>query len=251
MECQKSKRLLDVYVDGELDAGTMVELDVHVESCEACRALVVLSRRLKSELRSLSTVRAPDSLARAVEKLARRPRRMKIAAMASLPPLAAAAAVALFLFSQPSSEVSTAGMASLVSDVVERHVGNLPMEVTQSDPNQVAAWFDRKVSFPVRAPALGLRGASLEGGRISNVRDRQAAHINYQFGGHRVSMMIFNPDQLDFSGGQIVRAGERDVWVGRRNGYNVAIVIDNDMAYAISSDLSQKQLVEIAGQLFR
>ncbi len=57
--------------------------------------------------------------------------------------------------------------------------------------------------------------------------------------------MIFPAEKLSISDGDIRRVNGRDVVTGRRNGYNVAVMIDGDMAYALSSDLSTNRLVAL------
>jgi hypothetical protein len=92
---------------------------------------------------------------------------------------------------------------------------------------------------------LNLRSASFEGARLSNVREYQAAHMSYSVDNHRVTLMIFNRHSTLLSGGRRVQLGNHEVLLGRRNGFNVAVLLDGDMAYALSSDLSHERLLSI------
>jgi len=135
--------------------------------------------------------------------------------------------------------------------VVARHTHELPMEVTSADPEDAASWFRGKVDFPVQGPNLRLKQASFEGARLSNVREHQAAHMTYNVDGHRVTLMIFNRQSTVLNGGRRVFVKGKEVLLGTRNGFNVAVLVDGDIAYALSSDLPQDRLLSLVGQLRR
>ncbi len=249
MTCTESKKYLDAYLDGELETGLMLEVEGHLDGCETCSSMYSLKERMKSEIAALGEgVRAPDSLRMRIEALpSRRSRGWLIALGAGIP--AAAAAALLIVFTVGGAAGSDQPISSLVDEVVERHARELPMEVGGPDPAQAATWFRGKVDFPVSAPRLGLKNASFKGARLSNVEARQAAHMVYSVDGHRVTMMIFPSERLKVRGGDVVNVNGRDVVLGRRNGYNVAVMFDGDMAYALSSDLPSKRLVSMFSDL--
>lgn len=249
MSCQEMEKYFDAFVDGELQAGALLELQAHLSGCSSCTAQVGLKRHMKAEIKKLGDVEAPPHLRARVLRLASgRARRNRIAALAALP-VAAAAALVLVL-SWPTGPVSqTEPLAEVLDDVVQKHSRDLPMEITNRDPAAAAHWFQGKVDFPVRPSSLGLEPASFGGARLSNVRSHQAAHMTYAVDGHRVSLIIFNPQRVDISGGEIVQLDARQALVGRRNGFNVVILLDNDMAYALSSDLPSTRLLQLARNL--
>ena len=245
MNCKEARKFLDAYGDGELAPTLMLDVDNHIETCESCGALAGLNRRLKSELQKRAEVKAPEHLRLKVERMrgaSSRVRPLYIAA--AVVPLAAAASL-LFILVSPLVGAPEEQLSKVVEDVVARHAGELPMEVTGPDPAEAASWFRGKVDFPVRAPRLNLQKASFQGARLSNVREHQAAHMTYNVDGHRVTLMIFNRQNTHFSGGRQVEVDNRNVLLGRRNGFNVAVLLDGDMAYAFSSDLSQNRLISL------
>jgi anti-sigma factor RsiW len=61
--------------------------------------------------------------------------------------------------------------------------------------------------------------------------------------------MIFNRRNTVLEGGRQVQVSGRDVILGRRNGYNVAVLLDGDIAYALSSDLSQERLLSLVSKM--
>lgn len=248
MKCKENQKYLDAYVDGELDPSRMLEVETHLESCDGCQSLVLVKRRLIHELSGYSEVRAPDHLRKKVENLRGGQHRFRNW-MAVTVPLAAAASFLVIVLNVGMSAPDDEQAAEVVSDVVARHSGELPMEVTGPDPAQAASWFRGKVDFPVRAPSLNVHQASFEGARVSNVREHQAAHMIYNVEGHRVTLMIFNRQNTLLDGGRHVRVDNKDILLGRRNGFNVAVLLDGDMAYALSSDLSQERLLTLVRQM--
>jgi anti-sigma factor RsiW len=245
MTCGELKKHLDAYLDGELEAGPMLEVESHLETCETCASLFLLKERMKSEVASLgASVKAPDRLRKRIEAISDdRTRRWWLAAAFAVP-LAAAATLALVLV-VGRGPAEGEPMSAVVDELVQRHSRELPMEVGGPDPTAASSWFRGKVDFPVTAPRLALKNASFQGARLSNVKSRQAAHMVYNVDGHRVTLMIFPAHRLSVGGGDVIRVDGKDVILGRRNGYNVAVMIDGDMAYALSSDLPSRRLVRM------
>jgi anti-sigma factor RsiW len=252
MSCAETDKYLDAYIDGELEAGLMLEVESHIDGCESCAARRRLKQDLKSEIAALGRkIEAPASLRERVSTLSSRRRRRRLVLVATAAPLAAAAALLLVLFVGGGPADSDGPLAAVVEDVVQRHARELPMEVRGADPAAAASWFRGKVDFPVRVPRLDLKNASFDGARLSHVRDRQAAHMVYTVDGHRVTLMIFNTDEIAIRGGDLVRVAGRDVVLGRRKGFNVAVMLDGDMAYAFSSDIPRGRLLEIVRSFAR
>ena len=64
-ECALYARLLEPYVDGELDPGHAADMEQHVVDCSLCSERVALVRATRHSLRrtvAASGVRAPDVL---------------------------------------------------------------------------------------------------------------------------------------------------------------------------------------------
>lgn len=178
-------------------------------------------------------------------------------------PVAMAAGLALFFVaprawlsigpsagSRPTTEqASMLGGPLVLSDVVGRHVRSLPPEVSGT-PERVGNWFHGKVDFPVHPPVFREEAANLVGARISWVRDQPAAHLFYDIGGRRVSVIVFAPGRrFPVDGIAGLCFPKRKVWVGRSHGINVALLERDRMAYALASDLSEPQVLGLASGL--
>lgn len=247
MNCATSKKFIDAYMDGELEAGMMLELDTHIESCKPCNGLYQVKKQMKSELLQLSKVKAPLHLRSQIEALSQGKSIHWWRKTAITMPIAAAAAVMLLFWSGGREDVPNHAeqMALVVDDVVEKHVRELPMEIKDDNQNTAASWFRGKIDFPVKTLGPGIKNATFEGARVSNVRERQAAQMVYNVEGKKVTLMVFPANQLSISGGSIWTVKGKQILTGRRNGYNVAMAKEGDMIYAVSSDLPIKRLVSL------
>ncbi|MFO8071343.1 MAG: zf-HC2 domain-containing protein [Polyangia bacterium] len=250
MSCKKIGKYIDAHLDEELEAGLMLEVEQHLDSCPSCAALERVKRDMKSALARMGrSAKAPDHLREKVLTLsARRSRRRWIYAASA--PLAAAASL-LLVIGLSGPEPESEPIAAVVDDVVARHAHELPMEVSGPDPSRAASWFRGKVDFSVSAPRLRLTDASFRGARLSNVRANQAAQMAYSIDGHRVSLMIFPVRRLSVDKAESARVGGRPVFFDQRKGFNVAVMVDGDLAYALSSDLPRRRLVSLLAGMGR
>lgn len=154
--------------------------------------------------------------------------------------VAAAAALAIGVFWRGRAET-----LPVVEESIHRHQRNLPMEVVGPDGQHVSSWFRGKVDVPVQAPRWRPVGADLLGGRISHVRDRQAAHLVYSVRGQKVSVLVFDPSDLPMHLRRVQRVGNHDVYLHRQAGYNVALYRQGNVGYAITSDLPEPEMMQL------
>src|SRR5699024_4252680 len=136
-----------------------------------------------------------------------------------------------------------AGSASFASPVVGESVAwhrrSVPVEVVGPDPNTVRRWFSDKVSFAVNVPQFN-GPARLLGGRLSHVRQYEAAYLLYEVNGTKLSVMLFDAGDIshyaDF---------KNKTFVDNSNGYNVAIREKSGVTYTFTSDMDAEDLAEL------
>jgi len=61
-ECRDRARMLGSYLDGELAAARLIEIDEHVGACETCREEVQLLRAMRGSLKRVVRSGAPSAL---------------------------------------------------------------------------------------------------------------------------------------------------------------------------------------------
>ena len=262
MNCQEFQIFADAYVDGEFDERDRGEAEAHIRGCAECRTQVEMRFRLKDQLKQvMGQTRAPEALrSRIVAQLeqaecaARRQRlrqspAVRVAIVAG--PLAASIILVLAFLPEFTVTPAASEQVPMVESTVDWHRGNLPIEVTGPQNAEVARWFRGKVDFPVRLPTFQSPRVRLVGGRIAHVKDRRAAYALYDIDGARLSVMMFHSDNLKVPGDRIRKIDGQDVAVLNSHGYEVAVLQDNGITYTMTSDLPEKELLELVSSSLR
>lgn len=144
---------------------------------------------------------------------------------------------------QAEEHAMVAGSASFASPVIGESVAwhrrSVPVEVVGPDPNTVRRWFADKVSFAVNVPQFS-GSARLLGGRLSHVRQYEAAYLLYEVNGTKLSVMLFDAGDIsnyaDF---------KNKTFVDNSNGYNVAIREKSGVTYTFTSDMEAEDLAKL------
>jgi anti-sigma factor (TIGR02949 family) len=261
--CRVVKRHVDALVDGELDSSAQIDFEKHLAGCVICREHAMFAQSMKRATKSaLGEVKAPEHLRlrvlTALDSAAPRPQRLPPVRRSEPDsklvryglPVAAAAVVALGFATQTDESADTlsleAAAAPVWQDVVRRHEREHPAEV-QGSPQQMATWFQRKLEFAARPVDFGAQAdAQLVGGRISNVRERDAAAFYYQVHGHRVTVMVFEPPPETFRGAEHVYVQGHDVYYRNVHGYTVPMTQMGGLTYAFTSDMDRDAMIRLA-----
>lgn len=244
MECERTRALIDAYLDRELAVEVSAEIEGHIETCAACRAHYEGRRALSAHLKEPGLyVAAPEQLRRRIADaigaeslpVARRPARR--------PPrrqwlqLAAACVAAAMLGSGTTYLSLTNGSRqSLADEVVANHVRSLLVEnravdVPSSDEHTVKPWFDGKIDFAPPVVDLTSDGFPLVGGRLDYAGQRTVAALVYRHRQHIINLFIWPAE-----GGASALAAES------RHGYNVVHWTSGGMVYWAVSDLNPADL---------
>jgi anti-sigma factor RsiW len=240
-------RLLEPYLDGELDVVRSLEVERHLSSCAVCSGALGDHRALRAALADASLhYEAPrgfeDGMRAAVRKAAGAPppratsnaRWWAVAASLSA---VAATVVALAVVRAPSEQ-------GLDHEVVSAHVRSLMADhltdVASSDRHTVKPWFNGRLDFSPTVNDLAQDGYPLIGGRLDYVGGHPAAALVYGRGNHVVNVFVWPATAGDGSDGE-----------SSLRGYNVIRWRHAAMSYCAVSDLNVTELRELARLLQR
>jgi anti-sigma factor (TIGR02949 family) len=254
MDCTQSQNLVSPYIDGQLAAEKATELERHLETCEACRALVNAERLMSATVRHQGErFRAPAHLkARIFSEIDRRSRRTPWSDLRMLGagwnPVALAASLLLTVLA--SSAVTTTyfgrgdangGHEPLVREVVAGQIRSLMAEhltdVVSSDQHTVKPWFNGKLDFSPPVTDLTAEGFPLVGGRLDYLDHRQVAALVYRHRQHVINVFIW-PE-----------AGEEQPRFAAQQGYNVIYYKHAGMEFWAVSDLNTAELRDFVTRL--
>jgi anti-sigma factor RsiW len=257
MQCSDLERDLESLVDGELLPSDRLMHERHMSQCPGCNRLVQARRELRRVLREAVSTPSPSSLRRKVsERLDDEDQKSQAAQGSWLsrfwqqPSVMLAAGALAGLLVMPGLRTARLDRSDrppvVVDAMISRHQLPLPLDVT-GEPEKVRSWFAGKVPFMVPAPQLE-PVAVLQGGRLSNLGDREAVLLRYQQSGQPISVFVFDPQGLDLKARRTV-IGNREVFLSDARGYQVAVFRDRGLGYAVTSTLDEPEFLKVVSAM--
>jgi anti-sigma factor RsiW len=234
----KDSRVLGAYLDGELDAPTLLEVETHLSACETCRERVQVDRATRQSLKrvvrggawgvsaqgsthatssnALASLRSRAMTAMMAERArgearTRDEERGKMLGWRTIVPLATAAAFALVWSAASRGPVSDSGIRSdqlrsslgsddLLAELVYQHSRPVPPQWT--DPRDVRA-LDQYIGVPIQPTRFEREGAALIGANLLPIHQQRAAMLQYRIGNgatqRRFSLFIVDPRNIQIS----------------------------------------------------
>ncbi len=276
--CRDHSRMLSSYLDGELEAGKLIEIDEHVGSCEKCREETQLLRAMRGSLKRVVRSSAPAGLREriGVAMTAEQKREdarsesedaalggsvpvVSVASWRTMVPLATAAALALFWGAatrgpQAGSYEARAGFGDdLLAQFVADHASPLPPEARDAD---AVRGLERYVGVPVRPASFERVGAHLVGARVVPMQAQRAAMLQYVVGtgehAPRVSVLVYDAQKIQIGDANLAprAVGTAEVRVGSERGYAVAAAQRAGVGYLVASDLDPDRNAQLAAAVY-
>ena len=262
MNCEEAVKLMDGYLDGELDPITSQTIEQHLLECPKCdqaykihgsliraignaspyyKAPAELRERIQSSLRDEIAELPTRSISREPQPLfpRRQPRPRAILWEASWNWLALAAAIifaAVIAFTFVPRLQRPGADQFLATQLIASHVRSLMADhltdVASSDQHTVKPWLDTKLDFA--APVLDLSGDGfpLVGGRLDYLDNHSAAALVYQRRKHFINLFIWPTTPGDSKAQTMVA----------REGYHLVHWTDADFNYWAVSDVNEGDL---------
>ena len=240
MTCEQTDELIHAYIDGELDLLRNVEIERHLDQCEACHLKYEDELNLQSLIRGEAQYfAAPDTLKQRVKKQTgarsqSKASRRWVAAAAVL--ILALAGVVMFTIITNRSRTHTDDL--IAQEIVSSHVRSLMLDhlidVPTSDSHTVKPWFNGKLDFAPEVKDLSAQGFTLIGGRLDYIDNRTVAALVYQRRKHPINLFMWTSPGL---------ADQRERQFSRQ-GYNVIYWTSSGMCYWAVSDVNNTDLRE-------
>jgi anti-sigma factor RsiW len=268
MNCEEAIKLMDGYLDGELDPITNQAIEQHLRECPNCdqaykthgslvraignatpyyKAPAGLRERIQSSVREEMVERPKRNVARDAQPAL--PRRQPEARTIlwgtpwNLLSLAAAlifaAIIALnFLprWQRPEADqfLATQLIASHVRSLMASHL----TDVASTDQHTVKPWLDAKLDFAPPVVDLSSEGFPLIGGRLDYLDNRPAAVLIYQRRKHFINLFVW----------PATAGTDRAMKAMSRQGYQLLHWVDSDFNYWAVSDVNANDLQTLKQQ---
>jgi anti-sigma factor RsiW len=235
VSCENNQALLSAYVDGELDLIRSLEIEKHLETCQACARIVQNQRTLSTALRAGSLhYHPPRHLEQRIRTALSGPRRINWPILA----VAASLLVAGVFFAFRPDHASLVAQEVLDSHLRSLLPGHLT-DVQSSDRHTVKPWFAGKLDFSPPVADFAAEGFPLTGGRIDSVHGRTVAALVYQRGRHVINAYVWPHPGSPNS----------QVNAATLQGYNILHWTHAGLEWWLASDLNPPELTTLANLL--
>jgi anti-sigma factor RsiW len=232
---------LDTYLDGELSAKEMQELDSHLRSCTDCAAEVLHRVQLKRGLQSAGKrfSPSPQFRRRVQQQIASRPRHSVWKVWSTAAAVLATLIIAGILFSRVGGLRQERRQA--YGEIADLHVSTLastnPVDVISTDRHTVKPWFQGKLPFTFNLPELQNSEFTLLGGRVTYLEQAPGAHLIYQVRKHQISVFIFQDRAVDVG---LAAAAGKD------RSFNLQTWSEGGLRYFVIGDASSEDIARLA-----
>lgn len=247
MDCKDAMRLLEPYLDGELDRDEARALEAHVDACADCRAALAGLGRLRHAVRTEAPRHAaPASLRARIggESAPQIPRAVRSRRVPAWWRLAAACLVAFLaggLFTWAWRPSPADGREQVARDLFASHwralAATSPVDVVSSDRHTVRPWFAGKLPQAPLVRDFVDEGFPLVGGRIDYAGTQRMPVLVYRHDKHLIDVFVL-PDDAPI-----------DTTPMRREGYTLVWGTLDDQRAAIVSDLDRVELARFSSLL--
>lgn len=262
MNCEEATKLMDGYLDSELDPITSQKIEQHLRECPKCdqaykihgslirvignatpyyKAPAELREQIQSSLRDAVGAKDKGGSGQPGQLSVPRPQGERRPVLSQVPWnwLALAATImlgalitAVFLprMRPPNADqfLATQLIASHVRSLMANHL----MDVPSSDQHTVKPWLDAKLDFAAPVADLSSQGFPLIGGRLDYLNNHSVAALVYQKRKHFINLFIWPTTPEDSTAQTMVE----------REGYHLVHWSDGDFTYWAVSDVNPSDL---------
>jgi anti-sigma factor RsiW len=213
-------------------------LKAHLASCESCANANRAEEALSAALAKLPKRRAPSALRAKLDPPRTLRWRRPFATMGAAAALALGVAAGT-AFVVRSHDASDAMYTEAVNDHLRVLYSEHPIEIESGGIHQVKPWFAGRVDFAPIVPFAGDADFPLKGGSVALFLDRKAATFIFTRRLHTITLFVFRADGLTFPA-----HGARET-----RGFHVMLWKSGDLGYALTSDVAEADLRDLANRL--
>jgi anti-sigma factor RsiW len=241
MKCNRAQRILDAWIDRELDEQTASALTAHVAGCATCATLKSERQNARDVVRELAPrYAAPSDLRqdvlRNLRPAAEPPAHVVSLRRAWSMALAGAAAGAFAMFLVVTLPLQDATLELAVASHVAALSSGSMVQVESGDRHTIKPWFQGKLDFAPPVRDLTAHGFQLLGARLDSIDSRPAAAVVYRIRNHPIDLYAWPGEVRELTPLQVTL----------HRGFGIAHWSGNGLHFAAVSDVDPRDLERFA-----
>lgn len=239
--CAETRQKIHLYVDDELPAAEILELEKHLVECPTCSAEYQDVRAVVDTVRGAKPLYdVPESslaAARAILSADRAAPRWNWRAAAILVAAGLGALAMFWLWPDRGPQ-----FAAFAADTHLRYArGAMPLDVASGNPDVVSRWLRARLPFHVDLPDYPVEPGErkryrLVGARLLQYVDDDVGYLAYEMDGKPISLLLASTARAAPSGGDVYRSGSLAFHFTYHKGLKVISWTDSGVHYALVSD---------------
>lgn len=205
MNCQRVQKVIDAYLDKELDETTNAQLAQHLVSCAGCAGVRAEREALRAAFRRLprheSSARLRHSMASALTAVDRFDGPARPRSPTWWQASVRTGAAATFAFVLGLWVATPPALQDVREDAIARHVASLEngqrgVQVHSTDRHVVKPWFAGRIDFAPPVRDLSEYGFTLIGGGVDTLAGKTSAAIHYRIRAHDINLYVSRASSL-------------------------------------------------------
>lgn len=246
MTCDLYRTKLEPYVDAELSADEVREVEKHLRTCAVCASDALGRVQMKQNVRAVGARYSPSVRFRLQVEERIKPKRNRLWAHSWIPKLAAAAAMVLLVV-LAGVWMRDAKQKRALTEFADLHVTALassnPVDVVSTDRHTVKPWFVGKLPFTFNLPEFQGSPFTLLGGRLVYFGHTPGAQLLFEVRKHRLSLFVLqdNRDAVPLPSNRMVQ---------RELAFNTESWAEDGLRYVVISDAGPED-VRAFGELLQ
>ncbi|MBI3814473.1 MAG: hypothetical protein HY279_08420 [Nitrospinae bacterium] len=117
--------------------------------------------------------------------------------------------------------------------------GSLPLDITDSNPEEISRWFRGKIDFNLALPMIDNKEIIPVGGRLVTLNGKRAAYTIYRFGQSQISLLVTYNEKVEGEFYQVETVKGIPFYFYNYRGFNIIAWKHGGLAYSLVSDLPQ------------
>ncbi len=246
-DCKSIKHYIGAFLDGELKRWKADDVKNHIAACEGCRKEFEIIKGAKSlALKAVKIEKAPSYLRSKIiasieEKEKQESFIERIFPLIWKPVYTASAVAALVLLVVvPMYYFSGRVSASPIAvKSVSNHLSNTIVDIFDGEMSSGMTELTREFDVP----GLSWQGIGSQKVNLHYLKERRVAYIAFERGGHKLSLFIFDINNLKLPEGRVIKEGDKEIFIEIFKGFNVLFWREGNMGYSMVSDIGGDEMI--------